>query len=100
MTRWIRVFVVGALALSAAAAGVQTAYPGKPIRLIVPVPVGGPSDAAARAVAKGMTAGQGQEVLVDNRPGGDTGIGAGAVLNANADGYTLLFALASNAAAR
>jgi tripartite-type tricarboxylate transporter receptor subunit TctC len=97
MTRWIRVFVVGALALSAAAAGAQTAYPSKPIRLIVPVPPGGPSDTAARALAKGMTAGLGQEVLVDNRPGGNTGIGAGAVLNANADGYTLLFALASNA---
>jgi tripartite-type tricarboxylate transporter receptor subunit TctC len=44
-----------------------------------------------------MTAGLGQEVLVDNRPGGNTGIGAGAALNATPDGYTLLFALASNA---
>jgi tripartite-type tricarboxylate transporter receptor subunit TctC len=97
MTRLIRVLVVGALALSTAAASAQTAYPSKPIRLIVPVPPGGPSDTAARALAKGMTTGLGQEVLVDNRPGGNTGNGAGAVLNANADGYTLLFALASNA---
>lgn len=97
MKRWITGLVAGALALSAASAGAQTAYPSKPIRLIVPTPAGGPSDAAARALAKGMSAGLGQEVLVENRPGGNTGIGAGAVLNAAPDGYTLLFALASNA---
>ena len=89
--------LVGAVVLWMASAGAQTGYPGKAIRLIVPTPAGGPSDAAARALAKGMTAGLGQEVLVENRPGGNTGIGAGAVLNAPPDGYTLLFALASNA---
>lgn len=89
--------VAAALALLAASAAAQTAYPSRPIRLIVPTPAGGPSDAAARALAKGMVAGLGQEVVVDNRPGGNTGIGAGAVLNAAPDGYTLLFALASNA---
>lgn len=89
--------VVGALALLAASVAAQTTYPNKPIRLIVPIAAGGPSDAAARALAKGLTAGLGQEVLVENRPGGNTGLGAGAVLNAAPDGYTLLFALASNA---
>jgi tripartite-type tricarboxylate transporter receptor subunit TctC len=89
--------LVGALALWTASAGAQTTYPSKPVRLIVPIAAGGPSDAAARALAKGMTAGLGQEVLVENRPGANTGIGAGAVLNAAPDGYTLLFALASNA---
>jgi tripartite-type tricarboxylate transporter receptor subunit TctC len=89
--------VVGALAMCAAPAGAQTVFPIKPIRLIVPTPAGGPSDAAARALAKGLSTGLGQEVLVENRPGGNTGIGAGAVLSAPADGYTLLFALASNA---
>jgi tripartite-type tricarboxylate transporter receptor subunit TctC len=97
MTRLTLGLVAGALALVAASAGAQTPYPTKPIRLIVPTPAGGPSDAAARALAKGMAAGLGQEVLVDNRPGGNTGIGAGAALNAVPDGYTLLFALASNA---
>ncbi|MDP4302655.1 tripartite tricarboxylate transporter substrate binding protein [Leptothrix discophora] len=87
----------GALALWMLSSGAQPVYPGKPIRLIVPTPAGGPSDAAARALAKGLTAGLGQEVMVENRPGGNTGIGAGAVLNAAPDGYTLLFALASNA---
>lgn len=89
--------IASALALCMVAAGAQPAYPNKPVRLIVPTPAGGPSDAAARALAKGMSAVLGHEVLVDNRPGGNTGIGAGAVLGAAPDGYTLLFALASNA---
>ncbi|MBS0436330.1 MAG: tripartite tricarboxylate transporter substrate binding protein, partial [Proteobacteria bacterium] len=76
-----RRLLVGAVVLWMTSAGAQTSYPGKAIRLIVPTPAGGPSDAAARALAKGMTAGLGQEVLVENRPGGNTGIGAGAVLN-------------------
>lgn len=97
MNRMSGCLVVGALALCTAAAGAQPGYPVKPIRLIVPTPAGGPSDAAARALAKGMSAALGQELLVENRPGGNTGIGAGAVLNAAPDGYTLLFALASNA---
>ena len=89
--------IASALALCMVAAGAQPAYPNRPVRLIVPTPAGGPSDAAARALAKGMSAMLGHEVLVDNRPGGNTGIGAGAVLGAAPDGYTLLFALASNA---
>ncbi|ACB33584.1 conserved hypothetical protein [Leptothrix cholodnii SP-6] len=97
MNRLNTVLVVGALALLTASVSAQTPYPSKPIRLIVPIAAGGPSDAAARALAKGLTAGLGQEVLVENRPGANTGLGAGAVLNAPADGYTLLFALASNA---
>ena len=97
MNRLNTVLVVGALALLTASVAAQTPYPSKPIRLIVPIAAGGPSDAAARALARGLTAGLGQEVLVENRPGANTGLGAGAVLNAPADGYTLLFALASNA---
>lgn len=97
MNRLTTILVVSALALLTATAQAQTAYPVKPIRLIVPLPAGGPSDAAARVLAKGMAAGLGQEVLVDNRPGANTSIGAGAALNATPDGYTLLFALASNA---
>lgn len=97
MTKWMSGLLAGVLALAAAAPVAQPVYPNKPIRLIVPVPPGGPSDAAARALARGMSGALGQPVVVDNRPGANTGIGAGAVLNAAPDGYTLLFALASNA---
>lgn len=97
MQRWKTRLVLGAMLGWMVSALAQTAYPNRPIRLIVPIAAGGPSDAAARALARGLSAGLGQEVLVDNRPGGNAGIGAGAVLNAPADGYTLLFALASNA---
>lgn len=97
MNKLSKALVVGAMTLSTAASGAQPSYPSRPIRLVVPTPAGGPSDTAARALAKGMAASLGQEVLVENRPGGNTGIGAGTVLNAAPDGYTLLFALASNA---
>jgi len=95
--RFDRSLILASLALLTATASAQSAYPNKPIRLIVPIAAGGPSDAAARALAKGLTASLGQEVLVDNRPGANTGLGAGVVLGAAPDGYTLLFALASNA---
>ncbi|MBI5258123.1 MAG: tripartite tricarboxylate transporter substrate binding protein [Burkholderiales bacterium] len=97
MNRLTLGLVASALALWMGQLAAQTTYPSKPIRLIVPAPAGGPSDAAARALAKGMNSGLGYEVLVDNRPGGNTGIGAGVALSAAPDGYTLLFALASNA---
>jgi tripartite-type tricarboxylate transporter receptor subunit TctC len=90
-------FVACALALWTSFSVGQPAYPARPIRLIVPIAAGGPSDVAARALARGMSAGLGQEVIVENRPGANTGLGAGSVLNAAPDGYTVLFALASNA---
>lgn len=97
MNRLITGIVVGTHLFSAALVAAEATYPDKPIRLIVPITAGGSSDAAARALAKGLTAGLGQQIVVENRPGGNTGIGAGAVLSAAPDGYTLLFALASNA---
>jgi len=98
MNRLNKSLVAGALALLTSALSAQTTnYPIKPIRLIVPIAAGGPSDSAARALARGLSAGLGQEVLVVNRPGANAGLGAGAVFNAAPDGYTLLFALASNA---
>jgi len=64
-------------------------YPDRAIRLVVPLAPGGGNDAAAREVAVGLGKILGQQVVVDNRPGGGSMIASQAVLNQPADGYTL-----------
>ena len=73
-----------------AAPWAQQAYPGKPIRLVVPYQPGGAVDGAARVVGQKLGEALGQPVVIDNRPGGNTLIGTAAVAKAPADGYTLL----------
>ena len=79
--------------LLAALAGqaIAQAFPIKPIRVIVPYAPGGATDIMGRVVAQRLGEILGQQVLVDNRPGANTGIGAEAVAKAPADGYTLMF---------
>jgi tripartite-type tricarboxylate transporter receptor subunit TctC len=66
-------------------------YPTKPIRLIVPFTPGSPVDASARVIAKEMQARLGQSIVLDNRPGAGTTLGAKAAAGAEPDGYTLLY---------
>ena len=66
------------------------AYPTKSVRLLIPMPPGGASDFWARLVSGKMSETLGQQVLVENRPGGATMIAAEAVAKAPADGYTML----------
>jgi tripartite-type tricarboxylate transporter receptor subunit TctC len=70
----------------------QPAYPSKPIRLVVPLAAGGPSDHMARALAQKLTEGVKQTIIVDNRPGASGVIGADIVAKSPPDGYTLLLA--------
>ena len=68
----------------------QSAYPNKPIRLVVPFTTGGVTDTSARVVADALGKRLGQQVVVDNRPGASGNIGTQQVAVAEADGYTLL----------
>ncbi|MCU0897672.1 MAG: tripartite tricarboxylate transporter substrate binding protein [Burkholderiales bacterium] len=71
------------------------AYPGKPIRFVVPFPPGGPLDIMARAIGQKLTESWGQPVVVDNRPGAGGSLGAELVAKAPGDGYTLLMGAVS-----
>ncbi len=68
-------------------------YPSAPVRFVVPLPAGGTMDIIARTIAAPVARALGQNVIVDNRPGGGGGgiIGTEAVARAPADGYTALF---------
>jgi tripartite-type tricarboxylate transporter receptor subunit TctC len=89
--RQFTVALLCVLALSPAAA--QESFPTRPIRIIVPFPAGGPTDILSRIVAQKMSESWGQPVVVENRPGADTAIGATQVAKAAPDGYTLLAAM-------
>ena len=84
------------LATAVAAPGIaQAAWPDKPLRLVVPYAAGGFTDILARILATGMAEKLGQAVIVDNRPGASTMLGADVVAKSPADGYTLLMATTS-----
>ena len=84
--------LVCALSLAPAAAQ-ESQFPTRTIRIIVPFPAGGPTDILSRIVAQKMSESFGQPVVVENRPGADTAIGATQVAKAAPDGYTLLAAM-------
>jgi tripartite-type tricarboxylate transporter receptor subunit TctC len=82
----------GLLALSVSAATAQS-YPARQITLVVPFAPGGPADFLGRLIGQKMGEDLGQQVVIDNRPGANTIIGAQAVAKAQPDGYTLLMAI-------
>ena len=86
------------IAVATGAAFAQT-YPSRPVKIVVPFPAGGGTDALTRFVAKGMEQRLGQPFIVENRGGAGTTLGAAAVTRSDPDGYTILVGTASTFAA-
>jgi tripartite-type tricarboxylate transporter receptor subunit TctC len=74
------------------AAQTGAGYPSRPIRLVLPASPGGPVDVIGRTMSAGLAEALGQQIVIDNRAGAGGIIGAEIVVNANPDGYTLMFA--------
>ena len=94
--RWLALLPLLALCLagSAGPAAAQTqsssSYPDRPVKIVVPYIAGSAPDVAARQVADRLTAGLGQQFIVDNKPGASGNIGGEVAARAAPDGYTLL----------
>jgi tripartite-type tricarboxylate transporter receptor subunit TctC len=85
--------------LAARAETPKAGYPSKPVRIIVPVAAGGPTDTVARILADKLSAMWGQQVFIENRPGAGNNLGTEYVAKSDPDGYTVLFdpgAIAAN----
>lgn len=90
MHRIILRWLLSALCAAAAAPASAQQYPAKPVRIIVPFAAGGGSDFVARLTGQKLGEALGQQVIVDNRPGGGANIGIELAMRAAPDGYTLL----------
>jgi tripartite-type tricarboxylate transporter receptor subunit TctC len=86
----MRTVVLAVVLLISGAASAQD-FPSKSVRLVVPFPPGGAVDIIARSMGPPLGRGLGQSIIVDNRPGANTVIGAEVVYRAPADGHTVLF---------
>ena len=98
-------FMLGLAALAAATAlplqGMAQTYPSKPVKVVVGYAAGGAVDIVARTVGQSMATSMGQAFVIENKPGAGTNIAVKSVIDAPADGYTLLMAanaLAANMA--
>ena len=95
--RWIADLAAAACLLASPAAWAQT-YPAKPIHILVPYAPGGIADIASRILGAKLTEAWGQQVVVENRPGGNGFIAMSAAAKGAPDGYTLVMATIGEAA--
>ncbi len=96
MKRFAFLIVTFAALCAGTGAAIAADYPNRPIKWIVPYPPGGTTDVLARIMAQALTERLGQTVIVENKPGGGNNIGTEAVVNAPADGYTMLLVNPAN----
>jgi tripartite-type tricarboxylate transporter receptor subunit TctC len=89
--------LVVAAALAVFMQALHAQYPTKPLKVIVPVTTGGPSDLVARILGDKLAASLGKPVIIENRPGASQTVGSAAVAKSDPDGYTLLQAAANMA---
>ncbi len=94
MRRFARICALALLACIGNA--VAQSWPAKPLRLMVPYPPGGSADILGRAIGQKLGESLGQQVVIDNRPGAGTAIGAEAVAKSAPDGYTILLGTVSS----
>lgn len=83
--------LAASLSVASVAPGYAQKYPDRPVKVIVPYTAGGGTDSVARAVSQKLAELWKQAVIIENRPGAGTSVGAEAVARATPDGYTLLF---------
>ncbi|MBV7481687.1 tripartite tricarboxylate transporter substrate binding protein [Bordetella sp. BOR01] len=96
MQRRQALLAAAAIGILSSTARAQGTYPTRLIKLVVPAPAGGPTDVFARRYAERLREIVGQPVVVENRAGAGTTLGANAVAKALPDGYTLLFGTSSS----
>lgn len=91
----LKMLSLAMLLIGTAAHSQDSSYPSHPIKMVVPVPTSGPNDFVARSVADFLAKSMGQPVIVENRPGANSRIGAAYVAKQKPDGYTIMQSAAS-----
>ena len=94
-----RAVIVAAIWLFGVTTALAQTYPNRPVKIVVPFPAGGGTDALTRVIAKGLEQRLGQPFIVENRGGAGTTLGATAVARSEPDGYTIMVGTASTFAA-
>lgn len=93
-----RMLVAAALSVLASGVVAQTAYPDKPIRMVVPFPPGGGTDILSRIISDKLSSTLGWKIVIENKAGAGGTVGLGAAAKSKPDGYTIVMGQTSNMA--